>query len=140
MNKNDYFMQIAQTCAIKSIDPDSKFGCIAVNDSGSILSTGYNGPPRNVDDSKIPLTRPEKYVYMEHAERNCIYNAARIGVSLNGCTFYVTGIPCIDCLRAMYQVGAKKIYCLDVKAKMHNVDEFMDFINQYMEIEIWKLC
>ncbi|GAG03227.1 unnamed protein product, partial [marine sediment metagenome] len=79
MSKDKYFMSIAEACSKRSLDPDSKFGCVAVSKDGSILSTGYNGPPRNVDDSLIPLTRPEKYIYMEHAERNCIYNAARIG-------------------------------------------------------------
>ena len=140
INKDQHYMNIAETCSSRSLDPDSKFGCVAVGAGGAILSTGYNGPPRNVDDSKIPLTRPEKYSYMEHSERNCIYNAARIGIPLEGCTFYVTGIPCTDCLRAMYQVGAKKIICLDKKAKMLGLGDqiFFDFINLYMEIVIWN--
>ena len=138
INKDNYYMNIAKLVSERSIDPNSQFGCVAVGSGGAILSTGYNGPPRGVDDSKIPLTRPEKYTYMEHAERNCIYNAARIGIPLEGCTFYVTGIPCIDCLRAMYQVGAKKINCLNMKANMNNADTFIDFMNQYVEIVIWN--
>ena len=87
ISKDEYFMNIAKECSKRSLDPDTKHGCVAVSVDGAILSTGYNGPPRNVDDSKIPLTRPEKYIYMEHSERNCIYNAARVGTPLNGCAF-----------------------------------------------------
>jgi len=140
ISKDKYFMSLAQTCSVRSLDPDTQHGCVAVDSGGAVLSTGYNGPPRGVDDSKIPLTRPDKYIYMEHAERNCIYNAARIGVPLYGCTFYVTGIPCLDCLRAIYQAGASRIvcqskvsHCLDSKDQ-----EFLDFIKYYMEIEIWN--
>ena len=46
---------------------------------------------------------------MEHAERNAIYNAARIGISLKKSIFYVTGPPCPDCLRGIIQVGATEI-------------------------------
>ena len=129
-------MKIAKVCSIRSIDPSIKHGCVAVSESGAILSTGYNGPPRNVNDSLIPLTRPEKYIFMEHAERNCIYNAARSGVSLDGCTFYVTGIPCVDCMRAMYQVGAVEVFILNIKCFSTNEDWYnlIAFLNPYINI------
>lgn len=138
--KKDNYMEIAFVCAKRSLDPDTQHGCIAVSPEGNILSTGYNGPPRDVEDSKIPLTRPEKYTYMEHAERNCIYNAARHGISLRGCTFYVTGVPCVDCMRAMYQVGAHKVVYADRLSKSLTPEcyEFIKFINEYMEIEIYE--
>ena len=52
--------------------------------------------------------RPEKYYWFEHAERNSIYNAARIGVSTKGSKMYMTcGVPCADCARAIINAGAK---------------------------------
>ena len=133
-------MNIARVCSIRSNDPSTKFGCIAVSKDGAILSTGYNGPPRDVADWLIPLTRPEKYTYMEHAERNCIYNAARVGTPLDGCIFYVTGIPCVMCMRAMYQVGASEVVMLDVSYTSMTDDckEFQDFISNYMKVRILK--
>ena len=138
--KDKYFMNIARVCSTRSNDPTTKFGCVAVSKDGAILSTGYNGPPRNVDDSKIPLTRPEKYTYMEHAERNCIYNAARVGTPLDGCIFYVTGIPCVKCMRGMYQVGASEVVMLDVSytSMTSDCNEFIDFISKYMKVRILK--
>lgn len=130
-SKDEYFMSIAKLCSTRSIDPSTKHGCVAVDDSGAILSTGYNGPPRMVQDDMIPLTRPEKYLYFEHSERNCIYNAARIGIPLEGCTFYVTGIPCPECMRAMYQVGCNEIVMLSKKSD--STDESWYEIIQFLE-------
>jgi len=138
ITKDNYYMLIAETCSKRSLDPNSKFGCIAVSEEGSILSTGYNGPPRNVDDSLVPLSRPEKYTFFEHSERNCIYNAARIGVPLKGCTFYVTGVPCIDCLRAMYQVGAIRIVMKKRKAKGYPDNPLLDFLSSYIRLEYYE--
>ena len=136
LSRDEYFMHIAKVCATKSIDPSSKFGCVAVSNDGSILSTGYNGPPRNVDDDTIPLTRPEKYTFMEHAERNCIYNAARVGIPLKGCIFYVTGISCFDCMRGMYQSGASAVVMLSKSPSSANDEwyKFIAFIENYITI------
>ena len=48
----------------------------------------------------------------EHAERNAIYQAARHGCpSLSNTTAYVTGAPCIQCLRALICIGVGRIVC-----------------------------
>jgi len=104
-----WFMTLAFIVSQRSLDPSTKHGCIAVDSDRTILSVGYNSPPRGCDDSKIPLTRPEKYDYMEHAESNSINNAARSGTSLKGCIFYITGEPCPACLRKMINVGCTRI-------------------------------
>ena len=55
-----------------------------------------------------------------NAEANCIYNAAMNGISLNGATMYVYGLPaCNECAKAMIQVGIKRI----VMPKHQNVPE-----------------
>ena len=134
--KDKYYMNIAIACSKKSIDPSTQHGCIAVSPVGNILSTGYNGPPRGVYDEEIPLTRPEKYIYMEHAERNCIYNAARIGTPLDGVIFYVTGISCVDCMRGMYQAGASEIVMIKKKCSSTTEDwiTFINFISKYIKV------
>ncbi len=129
MNKTDWYMLLCDVISKRSKDPHSQFGCVAVSDDGAILSVGYNGPPREVNDTLVPLTRPEKYIYFEHSERNCIYNAAKHGVCLDNCVFYVNGIPCNDCMRAMYQVGARAVVCKDKLAhKYDDRDTLKDFL------------
>jgi deoxycytidylate deaminase len=52
---------------------------------------------------------------MCHAEQNAIYNAARIGASIEGATIYTTKFPCLNCTYAIVQSGIKTIYTPDKK-------------------------
>lgn len=97
---------LAEKVASWSEDDSTKVGAVTV--LGKDFKTlGFNGLPRDVD-MEVP-ERPEKYLYMEHAERNAIYNATRNGISLYGATMYVTHFPCSDCARAIIQAGIKEV-------------------------------
>lgn len=66
------------------------------------------------------LERPEKYVYIEHAERNAIYHAAKLGIALEGATLYMIGMgppsgPCDLCARAIIQAGIKRVVAMPYK-------------------------
>jgi len=100
-------MTIACVTAMRSPDPATKHGAIVVDTNNKVLGIGYNCFPRGAkDDSKYPLTRPEKYAYMIHSERNALDNCS---VDTAGATVYVTGMPCSSCLRDMIQKGIKKV-------------------------------
>lgn len=105
---DDYFMAMTFTVSRRSIDPNTKCGCIFVKNN-RILATGYNSPPPGFKDELTPLGKPEKYVFFEHAERAAICNAAREGVSIVGAKCYVTGMPCSDCYRAMWNAGITEV-------------------------------
>lgn len=113
MNWQTYFRTIVGTVKLKSKDKYTQIGALVVGKNNEIVSTGYNSFPRGIDDSHSERQeRPEKYYWFEHAERNAIYNAARIGVSTEGCTMYLTcGIPCADCARGIINAGIVKIVC-----------------------------
>ena len=116
MNWTDYFLNIAEQVKLKSKDESTQIGAVVVGLDNEVLSTGYNSFPRGLDDSiQERQERPEKYFWFEHAERNAIYNAARIGVSLKNSTIYLTsGIPCMDCARGIVNSGIKTVYCKEV--------------------------
>jgi dCMP deaminase len=113
MEWNEYFITIAEQVKEKSKDNNTKIGAVIVGKDKEILTTGYNSFPRGLNDELSERQeRPEKYFWFEHAERNAIYNAARIGVSLKESTVYLTsGLPCMDCARGLIQSGVKKIVC-----------------------------
>jgi dCMP deaminase len=113
MNWTEYFLGIAEQVKLKSKDESTQIGAVIVGIDNEILSTGYNSFPRGMDDSKKERQeRPEKYFWFEHAERNAIYNAARIGVSLKNSTIYLTsGLPCMDCARGIVNSGIKIVWC-----------------------------
>jgi dCMP deaminase len=108
------FLNMAKEMATWSKDRSSKVGCIIVGPNREIRTSGYNGMPRGVNDEiDSRHERPLKYSYFEHSERNAIYNAARIGISLDGCTLYcgstLMGPPCVDCARALIQSGITRV-------------------------------
>ena len=113
MNWKNYFLNIAEQVKFKSKDESTQIGAVIVGVDKEILSTGYNSFPRGLrDDLPERQERPQKYFWIEHAERNAVYNAARIGVSLKGSTIYLTsGLPCADCARAIINSGITTVYC-----------------------------
>jgi dCMP deaminase len=113
MNWTEYFLNIAEQVKLKSKDKSTQIGAVIVGVDNEVLSTGYNSFPRGLDDTiEERQERPEKYFWFEHAERNAIYNAARIGVSLKNSTIYLTsGLPCMDCARGIVNSGIKVVWC-----------------------------
>ncbi len=111
-NWDHRFMELARHIGQWSKDRSFGVGCVIVGPDREIRSTGYNGFPREVDDNvEERHERPAKYAWTEHAERNAIYNAARMGTALKGCTMYVPWYPCMDCARAIIQSGISWLVC-----------------------------
>lgn len=110
MNWDDYFMNLAHGVALRSKDRSTSVGCVLVGPDNEIRSTGYNSFPRGINDD-VPERheRPEKYLWTEHAERNAIYAAARVGTPLKGCRAFCSVFPCMDCARALVQVGCVEL-------------------------------
>ena len=106
-----YYKLARVTADLFSKDPSTKVGCILLApESLQVLSLGYNGMPRGICET-IPerWERPIKYSYVEHSERNCLYNACRSGTCTNGAIAVTTLFPCCDCCRALIQSGIKTI-------------------------------
>ncbi len=73
-----YYLDVCKVVGARSKDPNTQLGCIIVGPNHEIRSTGYNSFPRGIrDDVPERLVRPAKYLWIEHAERNAICNAAR---------------------------------------------------------------
>jgi dCMP deaminase len=105
------YMQLAKQVASWSKDPSSQIGAVAIAPKGQVLSQGYNGFPRGIADTEDRMTSREvKYRYVVHAEMNAIYNATYNGVSLDGATMYVSGLPCCsECAKGIIQVGISEV-------------------------------
>lgn len=107
---DDYFMSMVYLVATKSKDNRTHVGAVVVGPDNEIKTTGYNSFVRGLNDN-VPerQEKPEKYNWFEHAERNSIYNATLIGVSLKGCKMYTNGVPCTDCARGIIQSGILEV-------------------------------
>lgn len=102
------FLDVARLIATWSKDESTQVGSVIVDSRNTMVSAGYNGFPRGVNDD-VPARheRPTKRSYFEHAERNAIYQNQ--GQSLVGCRIYVTHTPCADCARAIIQVQIAEV-------------------------------
>lgn len=138
MDWNSYFINIANTVRTKSKDPSSKIGAVIVGPEKQIISTGFNGFPRGIDEiNLVRWERPIKYQFIEHAERNAIYNAARHGVALRGCTMYFVGfgpptVPCIECAKAVIQSGITRVVGFAMKETPESWENDLSFANELL--------
>lgn len=105
------YMDIARSVSLWSKDPSSRVGAVAVDSDGQILTTGYNGFPRGIEDHEDRYNNREvKYELIVHAEMNAIFNATYHGVCLRGGTMYVSGLPCCNkCALGIIQTGIKRV-------------------------------
>ena len=107
MNWTDYFLNIAKEVSKKSKDVHTQCGCILVHNN-KIIGTGYNSFPRLMNDDNLPTTRPEKYDWMIHSERNALLNRTMI---VDAFKAYMTTKPCFaarsaTCVRMRLKISA----------------------------------
>jgi dCMP deaminase len=91
-----------------------------VRQVGAVLVTGNgtqivacNTFPAGVRDLAERHEGDGRLVWMEHAERHAIFEAARRGLATSGGHLTTSFFPCIDCARAIVDSG---IACLDTPA------------------------
>lgn len=107
---HERFMKLALEVASWSKDPSTQVGCVLVKDK-KVISTGYNGFPKNISDDLDRLyNREEKYEITVHAEVNAVTTAALHGVSTEGSTCYVTFNPCSRCAAVLINAGIKEVF------------------------------
>jgi dCMP deaminase len=108
----DRYMRLAKEISTWSKDPRKKIGAVVVGHKGQVLSQGYNGFPRKVKDIDARYNdREVKRKFVIHAEMNCIYNASLTGVSLEGSSMFIYGLPpCSECAKGIIQSGVSKVF------------------------------
>lgn len=142
MNWDQYFFKVCESVASKSTCLSRNIGALLVKDK-SIVSTGYNGPPRGIphcagDTCPRRLLGYKSGEGMEmcpaqHAEENAVSNAARLGVSVTGATCYLnTVIPCQKCFGTLINAGIIEIVCDDLFV----YDKYTQFLIDNSNIKI----
>lgn len=132
----NYFLGLAKVASQRSHDIHTQHGCIITDANHRILGVGYNGFPKGLDDSILPLGRPEKYDWMIHAERNALSNCV---VRPDNGIAYVTGQCCNDCVMALWQEGITHIVMSNSHGT-HRFDEHQQKIfDQFIELSGLKI-
>lgn len=102
-----YFQLAEYQANLFSKDPSTKVGALFLApNSLQVLCQGFNGFPRNIDETNAKRwERPQKLMYISHAEANCVANACRHGTPLEKSIAVVTMFPCTNCAKLMIQSG-----------------------------------
>jgi dCMP deaminase len=106
-NWDQRFLDLAEHIAQWSKDPRTKVGAVIVDEKKRVISVGYNGFPRGVDDNPSRYEdRTTKHLFVAHAERNALDNAP---LMVDGCTLYVPLLPCNQCAISIIQKGITRV-------------------------------
>ncbi len=102
------FLALAEMVAGWSKDPSTQCGGAIIRPDKSIVSVGFNGFPRQIEDlPELLNTREEKYKRVIHSEMNAILNAQG---SVAGFTLYNwPGQSCSRCAVHVIQAGIVRV-------------------------------
>lgn len=116
---DEYFMQIADIVKTRSTCLRRQVGAVIVKDN-RMITTGYNGAPSGLkhcielggcerERLHIPTGQRHELCRALHAEQNAIIQAAKLGISTEGATIYVTLQPCVICAKMLINAGIVRI-------------------------------
>lgn len=102
------FLELAKLVSTWSKDPSTQVGAVIVRDDRSVVSLGFNGFPKDMEDREEWYSnREEKYSRIVHGEINALIQAE---TSVKECTLYTYPfIPCDRCVIQMIQAGIVRI-------------------------------
>jgi dCMP deaminase len=111
------FVERAAEEATKSRDWWLQVGALVAKD-GIPLFVSYNravpdpGITAILGDPRSLYSRGEGTddTLVDHAERQLVSRAARVGISLEGTDVYVTHFPCVPCAAQLGDVGVKRLF------------------------------
>lgn len=104
-----FYLRIAcHIAATQADDIHTQNGAVLVTPRGDLISEA-NCLPAAVKKNDERLQRPLKYSYIEHAERNVIYRAAKLGMPTKHATLYCPWFACAECARAIICAGITEV-------------------------------
>lgn len=104
-----HFLNLAKEYSRKSKDPSTKVGAVIVDSEKILVSCGFNGFPRKIEDKKENLeNREEKLKRIVHAEINALIFSK--GKNLKKGTLYTYPfMPCSRCTPIVIQSEISRV-------------------------------
>jgi len=158
IDKDNYYMKIAEAVSLKSTCLCVAIGCVIIKDD-QIISTGYVGAPRKTKDcielgycirrkKNIQSGAGYEMCRSVHAEMNAIINAARSGASLLGGDMYIyaakkeknnklvpiKAYPCLLCKKMIINAGINRLVGNNENGALSSY-HIEDWVNEWKKIE-----
>jgi dCMP deaminase len=118
-----------------STDKNTKTGAVIVL-HGEIVARGTNKFAENVKITEKRNTPISKRVYQDHAERNAIYHAAKLGVPLDEAKMYATWVPCPACANAIINSSINELifhYEMAIKTEKDWAEDLKESLKMLIE-------
>lgn len=133
---DQFFMRKAILTAERATCPRLSVGAVIVQGKHEIAS-GYNGSASGethcIDEGC--LMRDGHCIRTIHAEQNALLQCAKLGVSAEGATLYVTHFPCLHCVKSLVTVGVAEIaYLYD-----YRIDDYALHLIKQAGVKIRKV-
>ncbi len=105
---DEWFLGLAAYTSTASKDPSTQIGAVIARPNKTVVSIGYNGFPRGIEDTLERLKdRDAKYSLIVHGEINAILTAQS---SVRGCVLYTYPLPpCDRCAVQIIQAGIQRV-------------------------------
>jgi dCMP deaminase len=103
------WLRQAVLAAATSPNQIRKVGAVLVTADRAGEIAACNTFPPGVRNLPERVVGDNRFIWLEHAERAAIFEAARRGLRTNGATLVSTYFPCTDCARAIIQAGVKTV-------------------------------
>jgi dCMP deaminase len=125
-DRDSRYMGLAWIHASFSKDPNTQVGSCIVSNKNQILGTGYNGPPRRMNDCDVIWDRPSKsnpdaiskYDLIVHSEVNAIDSC--FSADLSDSTLYVTALPCPKCMLEIVREEISRVVYFDYQSGLNS--------------------
>ena len=100
-------LERAVVAAAKSPNRIRRVGAVLVAAGAEIAAC--NTFPPGVTPLPERATGDNRFIWLEHAERTALFEAAKRGLATNGGMLVSTYFPCTDCARAIVLAGLKSV-------------------------------
>jgi dCMP deaminase len=120
INRDEYFLRIAEVVAMRATCHRRSVGCVLVNSRNHVMATGMNGVPSGIvhcnehnhqcAGAHAPTGTSLDLCIAVHAEMNAIAQCGDVH-SIDTC--YTTASPCIHCLKVLMNTSCKRIVFLE---------------------------
>ena len=141
------FMEMAEQIGTWSscFQENRHVGAIIVKNK-RVIATGYNGAPQGIKSCadkgeclrkqmNVKSGTMQEICYAVHAEQNAIIQAARVGISVEGCTLYCTHQPCVICAKIIINAGISRVVYKDGYPDKFSIQLFDE-----AGVEVSKYC
>lgn len=129
-SKKEYYLQMLKLVASRSTCVRRAVGAIITDKDGHVLSTGYNGVPRNFEHcTDVPCSGASDTAgdttkcLAVHAEQNAILQCSNLN---DAHTLYCSNLPCFVCAKLLCNTNIEVVICEEDYADKRGIDLLLE--------------